>query len=82
MSPEARRISVPLQRSDQAVDVLVLLRERGIHIDSVSVQKPSLDEVFMLLTGHGADRDDGADTSSDLPDLSERSDLSEMEAVR
>jgi ABC-2 type transport system ATP-binding protein len=53
-SPEARRLSVPLQRSEQAVDVLVTLRERGIAIDSVNVQKPSLDEVFMALTGHGA----------------------------
>src|SRR3954454_7404998 len=53
-SPEARRLSVPLQRSEQAVDVLVTLRERGIAIDSVNVQKPPLDEVFMALTGHGA----------------------------
>jgi ABC-2 type transport system ATP-binding protein len=68
LSPEARRLSVPLQRSDQAVDVLVTLRERGIHIDSVSVQKPSLDEVFMVLTGHDAS-DDPDHTSSDLPDL-------------
>src|SRR3954469_18489957 len=37
-SPEARRLSVPLQRSEQAVDVLVTLRERGIAIDSVNVQ--------------------------------------------
>jgi ABC-2 type transport system ATP-binding protein len=68
LSPEARRLSVPLQRSDQAVDVLVTLRERGIHIHSVSVQKPSLDEVFMVLTGHDAS-DDTDHTSSDLPDL-------------
>jgi ABC-2 type transport system ATP-binding protein len=54
LSLEARRLSLPLQRSDQAVDVLVTLRERNIHIDSVSVQKPSLDEVFMALTGHHA----------------------------
>ena len=79
LSPEARRLSVPLQRSDQAVDVLVTLRERGIQIDSVSVQKPSLDEVFMVLTGHGAADEETANTSSDL---SERSELSDLEAVR
>ena len=38
------------------------LRERGIHIDSVNVQKPSLDEVFMALTGHGAG-DESTETS-------------------
>jgi ABC-2 type transport system ATP-binding protein len=52
LSPGVRQVTVPLQRSDQAVDVLVALRERGIDIDSVSVQKPSLDEVFLALTGH------------------------------
>jgi ABC-2 type transport system ATP-binding protein len=73
LSPEARRITVPLQRSDQAVDVLVRLRERGIAIDSVSVQKPSLDEVFMVLTGHGA-ADDAREGSTDTDD--------DLEAVR
>ena len=55
-SLEAPTLSVPLQRSEQAVDVLVTLRERGIAIDSVTVHKPSLDEVFLALTGHGAER--------------------------
>jgi ABC-2 type transport system ATP-binding protein len=54
-SPEARRLTVPLTRSDQAVDVLLALREAGIGIESVAVDKPSLDEVFLALTGHGAD---------------------------
>jgi ABC-2 type transport system ATP-binding protein len=71
LSPEARRLSVPLQRSEQAVDVLVTLRERGIAIDAVNVQKPSLDEVFMALTGHGATDDDPNDHDS-----------RELEAVR
>jgi ABC-2 type transport system ATP-binding protein len=69
-SPVARRLTVPLQRSDQAVDVLVTLRERGIAIDSVNVQKPSLDEVFMVLTGHGADDDRGESTDANtFPEL-------------
>jgi ABC-2 type transport system ATP-binding protein len=78
ISPESRRFSLPLQRSEQAVDLLVTLRERGIHIDSVSVQKPSLDEVFMVLTGHGAG-DDGSD-APDTPDSSSTS--PELEAIR
>jgi ABC-2 type transport system ATP-binding protein len=72
LSPESRRLSLPLQRSEQAVDVLVTLRERGIAIDSFNVQKPSLDEVFMVLTGHGAADDDAeSETTS-----------TELEAVR
>jgi ABC-2 type transport system ATP-binding protein len=82
-SPEARRLSLPLQRSDQAVDVLVTLRERGIHVDSVSVQKPSLDEVFMALTGHGADADTDADTDSGShTDTDTEHTSSDLEAVR
>jgi ABC-2 type transport system ATP-binding protein len=62
LSPESRRLTIPLQRSDQAVDVLIALRERHIDIESVSVQKPSLDEVFLALTGH-----DTADTAAGSP---------------
>ncbi len=65
LSPESRRVNIPLQRSDQAADVLVALRERGIGIESLSVQKPSLDEVFLALTGHGTDDPDDTHPSSD-----------------
>ncbi len=72
MSPESRRLTVPLQRSDQAVDVLVALREQNLVIDSVIVQKPSLDEVFLALTGH--------DTGQHTDPASEPT--PELEAVR
>ncbi len=57
-SPESRRLAVPLERGEQAVDVLVALREQGVGIESLTVQKPSLDEVFLALTGHGTDESD------------------------
>jgi ABC-2 type transport system ATP-binding protein len=67
-SPEARRVNVPLTRTDQSVDVLVALRDRGVAIESVTVQKPSLDEVFLALTGHDTQdhpaQDDSAGTDS------------------
>ena len=63
LTPEARRVNVPLTRTDQAVDVLVALRDRGIVIESVTVQKPSLDEVFLALTGH--DTHDATPASDD-----------------
>jgi ABC-2 type transport system ATP-binding protein len=68
-TPEARRLNIPLQRSDQAVDVLIGLREQGIVIDSVSVQKPSLDEVFLALTGHDTHEADDQDSTHDEPNL-------------
>jgi ABC-2 type transport system ATP-binding protein len=72
LTPEAKRMNIALERSDQAVDVLVGLREQQIHIDSVTVQKPSLDEVFLALTGHDtgeADGDAGSQTTHDSNDL-------------
>ncbi len=73
LSPEVRLVTVPLQRSDLAVDVLVALRDQQIAVDSVNVSKPSLDEVFLALTGHDTGEHD-ADTSTDT--------TPELEAVR
>jgi ABC-2 type transport system ATP-binding protein len=41
----------------------VELRDRGITIESVTVQKPSLDEVFLALTGHDTHDDTHDDTA-------------------
>ncbi|MEO6509817.1 MAG: ATP-binding cassette domain-containing protein [Nocardioides sp.] len=65
-SPEARRLTVPLTRSDQAVDVLLALREAGIGIESLAVAKPSLDEVFLALTGHDTHEDDNDQTPEEI----------------
>ena len=67
-SPEDSRINVPLSEADQAAEVLVRLREEGIGLQQMSLAKPSLDEVFLALTGHDA----GDSTSStDHPDREE-----------
>ena len=39
-------------------------REAGIHLQEMSVQKPTLDEVFLTLTGHGVEEDDQAGEES------------------
>jgi len=69
LSPEVRLVTVPLQRSDLAVDVLVALRDQRIAVDSVNVSKPSLDEVFLALTGHDTGEHDAADTTDQTPAL-------------
>ncbi|MBO0844294.1 MAG: ATP-binding cassette domain-containing protein [Nocardioides sp.] len=81
LTPEARRLTVPLQRSDQAVDVLVTLRDHGIAIESVNVQKPSLDEVFLALTGHDTHEDDAGGRAGDGADSTTDS-TSHLEIVR
>ncbi len=52
LTPESGRMNVPLDAADTAADVLIGLRQAGLSITSVSVAKPTLDEVFLALTGH------------------------------
>jgi len=52
LTPESGRMNVPLATADAAADVLIGLRQAGLTITSVSVAKPTLDEVFLALTGH------------------------------
>jgi ABC-2 type transport system ATP-binding protein len=57
-TPESRRLTVRLDQADAAADVLIGLRQAGIGITSVSVDRPTLDEVFLALTGHGTGEDE------------------------
>ncbi|MGL5910094.1 MAG: ATP-binding cassette domain-containing protein, partial [Phycicoccus sp.] len=52
------RLTVALDRSDAAVDALLALRTAGVATTSVTVARPSLDEVFLALTGHDTDDTD------------------------
>jgi ABC-2 type transport system ATP-binding protein len=65
VSPEAARITAPMADADRVTDLLITLREAGIHLTEMSVQKPTLDEVFLTITGHGVeDADSTTDTQS------------------
>lgn len=52
-SGEPGRLTAPLTDADRLADLLIALRTAGIHLAEMSVQKPTLDEVFLTLTGHG-----------------------------
>ncbi|MNY81399.1 hypothetical protein D3C86_2229520 [compost metagenome] len=43
--------------ADLVTDLLIALREKGIKLTEMSVQKPTLDEVFLTITGHGVEKD-------------------------
>jgi ABC-2 type transport system ATP-binding protein len=64
LTPESGRINVPLEAADGAADVLIGLRQAGVTITAVSVAKPTLDEVFLILTGDDADDADQSDEIS------------------
>jgi len=57
-SPERARLHVPLKQADLAAEVLVALRDADVSVASISVDRPSLDEVFLTLTGHVAEAAD------------------------
>ncbi len=73
LTPESGRMNVPLDTADGAADVLIGLRQAGVQITSVSVARPTLDEVFLTLTGHDNDNEDQPDeTVRDEPLLEVR----------
>ncbi|WP_379129663.1 ATP-binding cassette domain-containing protein [Paenibacillus sp. sgz500958] len=63
ISPEAGKITAPMGEADKVTDLLIALREAGIPLAEMSVQKPTLDEVFLTITGHGVQ--DGASPESE-----------------
>ena len=60
LSPEAGRITAPMSDPDSITDLLIRLRAEDIAVAELSVQQPTLDEVFLTLTGHTATDDDAA----------------------
>ncbi|WP_027088041.1 daunorubicin resistance protein DrrA family ABC transporter ATP-binding protein [Cohnella panacarvi] len=55
VSSEARTITAPMADADAVTDLLIALRGQGIGLEEMSVQKPTLDEVFLTITGHPAE---------------------------
>ncbi|MGW0250138.1 ATP-binding cassette domain-containing protein [Nocardia goodfellowii] len=56
LEPGLRRIIVPVSNGSQAlVDAIGLLGANEVHINDVGLRRPSLDDVFLTLTGHEAE---------------------------
>jgi len=51
-APTGSGFSVSLSDANQAGNVLIALRDNRIDIASAAIEQPSLDDVFMALTGH------------------------------
>lgn len=82
VSPEAGRLTAPMQSPDVVTDLLIELRSAAIKVAEISVQKPSLDEVFLALTGHAATEDEVLDDASELIDGSVSNISTEKEGAR
>ncbi|MDX8344957.1 ATP-binding cassette domain-containing protein [Rossellomorea sp. YZS02] len=55
VSAEGGRITAPLGNINLVTDLLIALRETGIELAEMSVQKPSLDEIFLTITADKKD---------------------------
>ena len=49
---EPMLITAPMADAESITDLLIDLRKNAIRVAEVSVQKPTLDEVFLTITGH------------------------------
>ncbi|MGP4054050.1 ATP-binding cassette domain-containing protein [Mycobacterium sp. 4D054] len=48
----ARRLTAAADGLDDMIRVAGLLRDRGVTVDDIGLSRPSLDDVFLTLTGH------------------------------
>lgn len=64
VSAEAGHINAPMTDADSVTDLLMALRATCIPLAEISVQKPSLDEVFLAITGHGTKENEAQDTGA------------------
>lgn len=73
LEPGLRRITIPVDDGSQAlVDTIERLSAHRIRIQDVGLRRPSLDDVFLTLTGHEAeDSIDPADAAEKLEQATE-----------
>lgn len=66
VSAEGGKITSPMADADKVTDLLITLKEAGISLAELSVQKPTLDEVFLTITGS---KENTANKASKLEEL-------------
>ncbi len=72
LTPEAGRLTAPMTDPNIVTDLLVSFREAGISLTELSVQKPTLDEVFLALTGHDTDLSTDLATTGGSPSATQQ----------
>ncbi len=64
----ARRLTTPTSGGTESlVGVLRALDDAGIPLDDVGLRRPTLDDVFLSLTGHSAEDGFAADNGDERP---------------
>jgi ABC-2 type transport system ATP-binding protein len=60
LEPDPTALSVPCSDADRGAQAVAELTRAGVRIADFSLGQPSLDEVFLALTGHPAEEDPSA----------------------
>ena len=55
VDPSARRVTAPAQGLEDMTRIAHAFAESGIRVDDLGLRRPSLDDVFLSLTGHRAE---------------------------
>jgi ABC-2 type transport system ATP-binding protein len=66
LTPEAGGLNIALPDPNRAADVLIALRQADLSIATATVRQPTLDEVFLALTGHHSQADDRSDADEEV----------------
>ena len=62
---DTQRVSAPVDGGASELSTVVrLLDERGLHVDDIGLRRPTLDEVFLVLTGQSAESPTDPDTTA------------------
>ncbi|MFD5430465.1 DUF4162 domain-containing protein, partial [Streptomyces sp. NPDC127084] len=57
-----RKLTVPVSGGAKLLaEIIRELDSRGVEIDDIGLRRPTLDDVFLSLTGHHAEQEDGGD---------------------
>lgn len=65
VNSDGKKIAVPTASYAQALGALDVLKKEDIQVTAFSLSQPSLDEVFLSLTGHGAEEENGQEMEHD-----------------
>jgi ABC-2 type transport system ATP-binding protein len=65
---DARRVTVPARTGTEVlIEAARRVGDAGVELDDLAISRPSLDDVFLALTGHGASGDEQASGNGSQP---------------